>query len=111
MIIIVKRGATPEQTQQIIDKIRAMGYDVNASQGAERLIIGVLGVRENKDMLAAQLAGIECVERVVAISKSYKLVSREGAQTDTVIRVRNGSAKALEIGANPVVIMAGPCTV
>jgi 3-deoxy-7-phosphoheptulonate synthase len=67
----------------------------------------VLGVRENKDMLAAQLGGLPFVERVVAISKSYKLVSREGAQSDTIVRLANGA----EIGANAVHVMAGPCTV
>jgi 3-deoxy-7-phosphoheptulonate synthase len=107
MIVVIKRNATPEQTQEIIDKIVAMGFGVNVSQGAERLIIGVLGVRENKDMLAAQLGGFEIVERVMPISKSYKLVSREGAQGDTIVRV----GKGVEIGGASVHVIAGPCTV
>ena len=107
MIVVIKRTATPEQTQEIVDKIVAMGYAVNVSQGAERLIIGVLGVRENKDMLAAQLGGFAAVERVMPVSKSYKLVSREGTQTDTVVRV----GQAVEIGGGLVHVIAGPCTV
>ncbi|HXN08073.1 MAG TPA: hypothetical protein VN860_00285, partial [Candidatus Acidoferrales bacterium] len=107
MIVVIKRTATPEQTQDIVDKIVAMGYAVNVSQGAERLIIGVLGVRENKDMLAAQLGGFAAVERVMPVSKSYKLVSREGTQTDTVVRVGQG----VEIGGGLVHVIAGPCTV
>ena len=107
MIVVIKRTATPEQTQDIVDKIVAMGYAVNVSQGAERLIIGVLGVRENKDMLAAQLGGFAAVERVMPVSKSYKLVSREGTQTDTVVRV----GQAVEIGGGLVHVIAGPCTV
>ncbi len=107
MIVVIKRTATPEQTQEIVDKIVAMGYAVNVSQGAERLIIGVLGVRENKDMLAAQLGGFAAVERVMPVSKSYKLVSREGTQTDTVVRVGQG----VEIGGGLVHVIAGPCTV
>jgi len=107
MIVVIKRTATPEQTQDIVDKIVAMGYAVNVSQGAERLIIGVLGVRENKDMLAAQLSGFAAVERVMPVSKSYKLVSREGTQTDTVVRV----GQAVEIGGGLVHVIAGPCTV
>ena len=107
MIVIIKRGATDEQAQEVVDKITAMGYGVNVSKGVERLIIGVLGVRDNKEMLAAQLAGIPWVERVVPISKSYKLVSREGAQGDTVIKLSNGA----EIGGNQLHVMAGPCTV
>ena len=107
MIVVIKRTATPEQTQEIVDKIVAMGYAVNVSQGAERLIIGVLGVRENKDMLAAQLGGFAAVERVMPVSKSYKLVSREGTQADTVVRV----GKGVEIGGGLVHVIAGPCTV
>jgi len=107
MIVIIKRGATDEQAQEVVDKITAMGFGVNVSKGVERLIIGVLGVRDNKEMLAAQLAGIPWVERVVPISKSYKLVSREGAQSDTIIKLPNGA----EIGGNSLHVMAGPCTV
>ena len=107
MIVVIKHGATAEQTQEVVDKIVAMGFGVNVSQGAERLIIGVLGVRENKDVLAAQLGGFAAVERVMPISKSYKLVSREGAQHDTVVRLSCGVA----IGAGTVHVIAGPCTV
>ena len=107
MIVVIKRTATAEQTKEIVDKIVAMGYAVNVSQGAERLIIGVLGVRENKDMLAAQLGGFSAVERVMPVSKSYKLVSREGTQTDTVVRAGQG----VEIGGGLVHVIAGPCTV
>jgi len=107
MIVVMRSGATPEQTKAVVDKITAMGFGVNVSQGAEKLIIGVLGVRENKETLAAQLGGLPFVERVMAISKPYKLVSREGLQGGTVVRLANGT----EIGANAVHVMAGPCTV
>ena len=107
MIVVMRTGATPEQTKAVVDKITSMGFGVNISQGAEKLIIGVLGVRENKEMLAAQLGGLPFVERVMPISKPYKLVSREGAQFDTVVRLSNGT----EIGGRAVQVMAGPCTV
>ncbi|MBV8204596.1 MAG: 3-deoxy-7-phosphoheptulonate synthase [Candidatus Eremiobacteraeota bacterium] len=107
MIVVIKAGASPQQAQEVIDKIVAMGYSVNVSQGAERLIIGVLGVRDNKDVLAAQLGGFAGVERVMPISKSYKLVSREGAPTDTIVRIND----KVEIGAGLVHVIAGPCTV
>ncbi|HXW77836.1 MAG TPA: 3-deoxy-7-phosphoheptulonate synthase [Candidatus Eremiobacteraceae bacterium] len=107
MIVVMKSGVTPEQTQIVVDKIASMGYGVNISQGAEKLIIGVLGVRDNKETLAAQLGGLPYVERVMPISKAYKLVSREGAQGDTIVRLRNG----VEIGGASVHVMAGPCTV
>src|SRR5579864_2658269 len=107
MIVVMKAGATPEQTQAVVEKIKSMGFGVNVSQGAERLIIGVLGVRENKETLAAQLGSMPSVERVMPISKPFKLVSREGARSDTIIRLPNGA----EIGGTTVVVIAGPCTV
>ena len=107
MIVVMRQGANPQQTQSVVDKIEAMGYGVNVSKGEERTIIGVIGVHENKDLLAAQLQGLAFVDRVVPISKSYKLVSREGAHAGGVVRLRNG----LEIGGRSVHVMAGPCTV
>ncbi|MDQ6780229.1 MAG: 3-deoxy-7-phosphoheptulonate synthase [Candidatus Eremiobacteraeota bacterium] len=107
MIVVIKGSATAAQTQLVVDKIVAMGYGVNVSRGAEKLIIGVLGVRENKDMLAAQLSGFDFVERVMPVSKSYKLVSREGTHADTAVRV----SADVEIGGGSVHVMAGPCTV
>lgn len=107
MIVVMRLGATPEQTQTIVEKIKKMGYDANVSRGEERTIIGVIGVHENKDLLAAQLSGLDFIERIVPISKSYKLVSREGAHADSVVRLRSG----LEIGGGAVHVMAGPCTV
>lgn len=107
MIVVIRRNATPEQTQQVVDKIVSMGFGVNVSQGAERLIIGVLGVREDKEILAAQLGGLEAVDRVVPIGRPYKLVSREGTGADTIVRV----AKGVEIGGPTVHVIAGPCTV
>jgi 3-deoxy-7-phosphoheptulonate synthase len=107
MIVVMKTGATPEQLKTVVDKITSMGFGTNVSQGAEKLIIGVLGVREDKDTLAAQLGGLPFVERVMPISKSYKLVSREGAHGDTIVRLSNGT----EIGGLAVHVMAGPCTV
>ncbi len=107
MIVVMKTGATPEQVRTVVDKITAMGFGTNVSQGAEKLIIGVLGVREDKDTLAAQLGGLPFVERVMPISKSYNLVSREGAHADTIVRLPGGA----EIGGDAVHVMAGPCTV
>jgi 3-deoxy-7-phosphoheptulonate synthase len=107
MIVVIKRGATADEARTVVEKIKAMGFDVNVSQGAERLIIGVLGVRENKDVLAAQLGSVAGVERVMPISKSFKLVSREGAHADTIVKLSNGA----EIGGGVVHVMAGPCTV
>ncbi len=107
MIVVIKRGASAEEARTVVDKIKSMGFDVNVSQGAERLIIGVLGVRENKDMLAAQLSSLAGVERVMPVSKSYKLVSREGAHAETVVRLSSGA----EFGSGVVHVIAGPCTV
>src|SRR5579864_5076275 len=107
MIVVIKSTATPQQAQMVVDKIVSMGHGVNVSQGAERLIIGVLGVRDNKDVLAAQLGGFDFVERVMPVSKSYKLVSREGTHADTIVRLSN----EVEIGGAAIHVMAGPCTV
>ena len=52
-------------------------------------------------------AGLPGVEDLLAVSKPYKLASREHHAERTIVRVRD-----VEIGPGcPLVVMAGPCSV
>ena len=46
------------------------------------------------------------VEKVIKISKSYKLASRDFHPDDTVIEI-----KGVKIGGEQLVVMGGPCAV
>lgn len=104
MIVVMKSGATDKEVREVIRHIESAGLTVNLSSGVERSVIGVLGqiFPDLRDMLEA-LPG---VDEVIAISKPYKLASREFHPDDTVIRVGD-----ITIGDGEVVVMAGPCAV
>jgi 3-deoxy-7-phosphoheptulonate synthase len=106
VIIVMRLGATDGEVEAVVDRLNALRLHSHVSRGAERTIVGVVGIAQDKDMLAAQFAQLDGVENVVPISRSYKLVSRE-ARESTVVRLRSGAA----FGGNALAICAGPCSV
>jgi 3-deoxy-7-phosphoheptulonate synthase len=105
MIIVLKPDATKKQIQHLMERIKQLGLKPMVSKGTERTIIGVIGP---EDALRVQpLEVIPGVEKVMAVLKPYKLVSREFKPEPSVIDVGGGVA----IGGKAVVLMAGPCSV
>jgi len=108
VIIIMRKGATREQIDHVVDRLRERGYGANIS-GTEVNVIGAIGVLDDdKARLAEQLASLPAVDRVVPVLKRFKLASREFQPEPSIVRV-NG----LAIGdpSGPLVVMAGPCAV
>ena len=105
MIIVMKKGATEGQIENVISWIESVGYNAHPSQGVERAIIGAVGDDRGKAYLkfAESISG---VEKVVSILKPYKLASRESREEDSVITVGG-----IEIGGPRFIVMAGPCSV
>ncbi len=104
MIIVLKPKTTNRDVQRIVDKVKALGLTPMVSKGKERTIIGVIG---DEDKIRVQpIEAYSGVEKVMAILKPYKLVSREFKNEDSIINV-NG----VKIGGKKIVIMAGPCSV
>ena len=72
-------------------------------EGAQQKIVGVIGDKTRMGSLAVEaMEGVE----TAAISKSYKLASREFHPANTVVDV-----DGVKIGDGNVVVMAGPCAV
>jgi 3-deoxy-7-phosphoheptulonate synthase len=106
MILTLKSGVKKKDVNQVIDKIKELGFTPQISQGTEKIVIGVIG-EGNKAIAHRDIfESMEQVEVVTPISKPYKLVSREFKKSDTVVEV--GGVK---IGGKTVVVMAGPCSV
>lgn len=107
MMVVMKDGATEEQIQHVVEKIKSAGAEAHLSRGTRKTVIGVIGDKEAEDAVRAlPLEAFPGVEKVVAILKPFKLVSREFRSEDTVIKV--GS---VEIGGNSFTVIAGPCAV
>jgi len=104
MIIVTKPGATEEQIQHIVDRIKEWGLRPEVSRGAVRVVIGVVGP---EDVIREKpLAAIPGVESVTPVLKPYKLVAHEFRQTASLVKVGN-----VTVGGPQVVIMSGPCSV
>jgi 3-deoxy-7-phosphoheptulonate synthase len=105
MIIIMQKGATEEQVSYVMDEVQAVGFGVHLSRGVERTIIGAIG----GDRVALEQLNLETqpgVEKVTAISKPYKLASRDFHPEDTVIRIGEHT-----VGGTDLWVGAGPCSV
>ncbi len=105
MIIVLKKNATEEQVNHILEKVQKLGLTPHLSKGTQRTIIGVIGP---EDVLAVTpLEVFPGVEKVMAVLAPYKLVSREFKPEDSVIDV----GKGIKIGGRKIIVMAGPCSV
>ena len=103
----MSRGASEEQIEEVEQRIRDWGYGVHPIYGTERTVIGAVGVPESeKADYAAQLESLDYVERVIAILRPYKFVSREYHPAGTVVNVRG-----VQVGGDRITMMAGPCTI
>lgn len=77
---------------------------MHLSTGASRTIIGVIG--DKRFIAQMPIEAMDGVEKMVAVTVDYKLVSREFKQEDTIVDV-----DGVKIGGNNLVVMAGPCAV
>ncbi|MBP2019290.1 3-deoxy-7-phosphoheptulonate synthase [Symbiobacterium terraclitae] len=105
MIIVMRKGATQAQVNEVVERVRAAGFGVHLSQGEERTIIGAIG-GDRRVLSDLNLEAAPGVERVTPISKPYKLVSRDFHPEDTVIRVGGAT-----VGGSDLWVVAGPCSV
>jgi len=104
MIVVMRQGATEEQIEQVISRLKEFGFDVHLSKGVERTVIGAIG--EKTAQKIEQLEATEGVERIVPILQPYKLAGREFKKERSLIEV-----SGVVFGGETVPIIAGPCSV
>ncbi len=105
MIVEMRRGASQEQVDQVVERAHSFGFDVQLNLGTEKVVVAVLGSDTGKvhtDVFAV-LPGVQSVTRVM---KPYKLASREFHPRPSKVNV-----SGVEIGGQRIVVMAGPCAV
>lgn len=57
MIVIMKPGATPEQVEVVVTRIKKEGLDVQVNQGKEQVVIGLKGDTPHPRCCFSQLRG------------------------------------------------------
>jgi 3-deoxy-7-phosphoheptulonate synthase len=105
MIIVMETGATREQINNVVARVRALGLGAHLSEGEERTIVGVVGA-PLPPTLDDEMEIHSGVERVVRITKKYKLTGWDFHPQKTTIRVRG-----VTIGGDAITVIAGPCSV
>ena len=104
MMVIMREAATADEVARVCERAREAGASAHVSADEAVTVIGVIGDREEITQLP--LEAMPGVDRVVAILRPYKLVSREFQRRDTVIDV--GGVK---IGGGHFALIAGPCSI
>jgi 3-deoxy-7-phosphoheptulonate synthase len=105
MMIIMKAATSQKDILRVVERVQSLGLKAHLSTGNERTIIGAIGDgRPIQKDLFLYLPG---VDRVLPISRPYKLASREFSPEDTCLPL-DGTT----IGKrDQIVIIAGPCAV
>ncbi len=104
MIIVVKKEASPQRVEGLLDWIHAQGLNTYVSEGDFHTIIGLVGDTSRMD--DELLMGLDIVESVKHISDPFKCANRKFHPHDTVIDVAGR-----KIGGGNFVMIAGPCSV
>ena len=104
MMIIMRVEATDDEIKTVVQKVKGNGFEAHLSKGEVRTVIGVVG--DNPIVRQDQFFWLPGVDRIVPISRPYKLASREFIPLNSVFPV-----DGVEIGGDGVVIIAGPCAV
>lgn len=103
MIVVLKKTITPAQKDHIRSFLEDRGFQIREIIGEEEVIFGAVG-KSRIDLRSVEI--LEGVDKVIPISRPYKLASRELKKEDTVVK-----AGSVKIGGNRVVSIAGPCAV
>ncbi len=104
MIIIMKSSHTDDQLHDVTERVKTLGAAPHMIHGETHITISVIG--ETKHLTPESFAGLEGIERVVRISKPYKLAAKAARPEGSRIRVGE-----LDIGRGGFLVMAGPCSV
>lgn len=104
MMIVMKVEASTEQVTQAITAVENMGLKTHLSRGEERTIIGLVG--DIRMVHPEQLLHLPGIDRIVPISRPYKIASREFIPQNSVFPL-----DGVQIGGDEIVLIAGPCAV
>ncbi len=104
MIIVMGKGAGQEDLNRVVSMIETKGLSVHLSEGVEHTIVGAVG--DVRRLVVEELEVLAGVQRVVRIMHPFKLASRDFKADSSVVNV-----DGVKVGADQVVVMAGPCAV
>jgi len=106
MMIIMRSNARQKEIDTVVERVQSIGLRVHLSTGEERTVIGAIGDGRSAYVHKDQFMLMSGVDRVMPISRPYKLASREFRSEKSVFPL-----DGVQIGGDEIVIIAGPCSV
>ncbi|MEA2363630.1 MAG: 3-deoxy-7-phosphoheptulonate synthase [Thermoleophilaceae bacterium] len=103
-LIMMSGQAPDDQVEDVLLRLSEAGSYGRVAPGRDSIVISAFGDREMIRSLS--LEEVPGVEKVLPVSKPYKLVSSDASPERTVIQVRGR-----RIGGGYFGLIAGPCTV
>lgn len=108
MVIVLKKNITAEEKKGITDFLGSQNFKTNEIVGEEDSILAAVGKLKVDPREVEILPG---VERVIPISKPYKMASREFKHDNTVVEIANNRGQSIRVGGKRIIAIAGPCAV
>jgi len=105
MIVVMKIGAAQDSVARVIETAEEIGFHAHVIEGKERVVIGLVGVDGQRDKMTV-IGEMSGVDKVIPISKPYKLSSREVKDEPTIV-----DCCGVLFGGENIPVIAGPCSV
>ncbi len=104
MIVVMKKGASQDAIDHLVEMIEGLGLRSHVIVGTERTVIAAIG--DERHTHKESLESSPEVDEVVPILAPYKMASTEVKQEPTVVQ-----AGGLTVGGTQIGMIAGPCSV
>ncbi len=104
MLILMERGATPQQVQAVLEVLEAAG--VRAFPQETAMALSILAPHASQALKPDRLEPMGGVAKVVPITSPYKLAGTDVVASRTIVDVRG-----MKVGGEELVIVGGPCGV
>lgn len=109
MIIVMEKGATEEQIEQVIEKLIGLDFNVHRSTGAVHTVLGAVGPAELVD--PEEFKVMDGVLECHRVMTPYQRAARSARAGRTLVRLESARGGVVEIGGSVVVALAGPGSV
>jgi len=104
MVIVMDGKVKESQIDNISNKLKDMGFELQTIKGKNKTVIGIIG--DTRKLTSFPFYSYPGVVDVLKVSKPYKLASREFRDLPTIIRIND-----VKIGGQELTLMAGPCAI
>ncbi len=104
MIIVMKQNTPKDEIEKLTEWLQQYDVQVNPIIGANTTVLGLVGDTTSVDIKSAYLS--EYVEKIMKVQEPFKKANRKMHPENSIINVGG-----VEVGADRLVVMAGPCSV